>query len=362
MTDYRYIFGSLLNERTIAEIPLYGVYMDLELNVGGRFDGSYQLDIPGLSNQTMLDATVPGRTWVCCERNGNPVWIGYVWSRTYQSQAKTMQIYAQSFEYFPSHELIETTWSVGDEQLVLFKALWNDLQSTGPRNMNIVIPTATPPTVVQKAVVVEATDFKYYDELMSSLSDSSNGFDWTIDVAKSGVGYVKTLRYGYPTLGNPNPSRLTFEYPGPILNYYATESMSEAGTNVFTLGAGEGSTMIYSQVIHQDLLDTGSPRWDITSSRKDIDVQATLNAFAIQEAAIRRAPALVVKPSLKSQQDPEFGSFGLGDACNLVVTDARFPTGAVFPTRITKWALSPQSADDSDEYSLFFAGDEASVN
>lgn len=358
MTEYRYIFGSLRSERIIADIPLFGTYMDLELNVGGRFDGSFNLDMDGYNNRTLLDATLPGRTWVCCERNGKPIWIGYVWSRTYQSQSKSMQLYAQSFEYLPSHQLIETSWNRVDRQLNLFNDLWAELQSIPERNMNITLPTPIPVIDVYNQITVEPTDFKFYDEIMSGMADSATGFDWTIDVAKSGMGYAKTLRYGYPVLGNPDPSRLTFEYPGSVLNYYATESMADAGTNVFTLGSGEGTSMIFSEVIHQDLLDSGSPRWDVTSSRKDISDQVTLNGFAQQEAVIRRPPMMIIKPTMKAQKSPAFGEFGLGDACNLVIRDARFPEGFTFPTRIIKWTLNPQSADNSDEYNVVFAGDE----
>jgi hypothetical protein len=47
MTEYKYVFGSLRDERVIAEIPLSGTYMDLELNAGGRFDGTFWLDTLG---------------------------------------------------------------------------------------------------------------------------------------------------------------------------------------------------------------------------------------------------------------------------------------------------------------------------
>jgi len=360
MTEYRYIFGSLRTESIIAEIPLFGTYMDNELNVGGRFDGSFNLDMTGFDNQTLMDATIPGRCFVVCEREGQPVWGGYVWSRTYQSQAKTIQLYAQSFEYYPTHQLIRNDFvSTNTEQLIIFNSLWTDMMnSTASRNLNINLPSGIPPTVIPKSVVVAASDFKYYDEIISSLADSADGFDWTIDIGKSGSNYIKTLRAGHPTIGTTDPRQLTFEYPGNILNYYATESMTDAGTNVFTLGSGEGTSMIYTEYVHQDLLDSGSPRWDITSSRKDIDNQAQVDSFGIQEGTIRRPPMLVVKPSLKANVVPEFGSFGLGDACNLVITDSRFPSGFTFSARITKWTLQPQSSENTEEFSIIFAGDE----
>jgi hypothetical protein len=359
VTDYRYIFGSLRTEQIIAEIPLFGTYMDLELNVGGRLDGSFQLDMTGIDDQILLDATIPGRCFVVCERNGIPIWGGFVWSRTYQSQSKSVQLFAQSFEVFPTHQLMRSQFDrTNIEQLQIFKDLWNDMQAVSGRNMGVNIPSAVPPTVVTKTVSVAPTDFHYYNEIMAGLTNADDGFDWTIDISKIGDRYVKTLRYGYPELGSVDPSLLTFEYPGNVLNFYATESMSTSGTNVFSLGAGEGTSMIYTEVINQDLIDSGWPRWDITAAYKHIDKQAIINSFGKQEAEIRRPPMLLLKPTLKANLLPEFGSFGLGDACNLVVKDPRFPTGLTFSSRIIKWTLQPQSSTNSDEFSLVFDGDE----
>lgn len=358
MTEYRYIFGSLRDEQIVAEIPLYGTFMDLELNVGGQFNGSFNLDQSGISNRVLLDATSPGRTWVVCERNGDPVWAGFIWSRTYQSQSKSIQLFANSFEKYPAKQLMRTQFTRIADQLQIFKDLWADMQLGLGRNININLPTATPPVVVLKSVDIAPTDYKYYSEVMDALATGTTGFDWTIDIAKSGQYYIKTLRYGYPVTGSPEPKNLTFEYPGDILNYYATESMAEAGTNVFTLGNGEGTSMPNREVTHQDLLDGGFPRWDSVAPHKDVDSQSAIDAIAIQEAAVRRPPMLVMKPTLKANLIPEFGSFGLGDACNVYIKDPRFPEGFTFTSRVIKWTLNPEASDQPDEFTIIFAGDE----
>jgi hypothetical protein len=359
--DYNYVFGTLGTERVIAEIPLFGTYMELELNVGGRFDGTFNLDQTGKRNEDLIAATIPGQCWVIVERNGIPIWGGFVWSRTYQSQSKTVQIFAQHFQQYPLYQLIRDDFvRLGIDQQRILLDLWVHMQQVQGRNININQPSLIPVATLTKNVDIKAIDFKYYGEVMSSIADSIDGFDWTIDITKSGSNYIKTLRTGYPTLGNPDPSRLIFEYPGSILNYYATESMPGSGTNVFTLGAGEGDTMIIYENIQQLMLDTGFPRWDVTISRKDISNDALLVSVGQQEGAIRKPPMLILKPTLKANMIPEFGSFGLGDACTIKIDDSRFPNKLNFPTRIVKWTLNPQSSDNSDEFNLIFAGDEGS--
>lgn len=357
--EYRYIFGTLGTERVIAEIPLFGTYMDLELNVGGRFDGTFNLDQTGKRNQDLIDATIPGRCFVIVERNGIPIWGGFVWSRTYQSQAKTVQLFAQHFMQYPNYQLIREDFNrFGQDQQQAFLDLWFHMQRVPGRNINVNPPAIPPALALTKFVDVLATDFKYYGEIMSSLADADNGFDWVIDIAKYNDGYIKTLRTGYPFLGQPDPSRMIFEYPGSILNYYATEAMTDAGTNVFTLGSGEGDTMLFYEAIAQDLLDAGFPRWDVTAPHKDIDLQPRIEAIGRQEGTIRRPPKMVIKPELKANIVPEFGSFGLGDAATVVIRDPRFPVEKDFQTRIVKWMLNPESSENVDEFKLIFAGDE----
>jgi hypothetical protein len=358
-SDYRYIFGSLRTERIIAEIPLFGTYMDLELNVGGRFDGSFQLDQTGKRNQDLVDATIPGKCFVIVERNGVPIWGGFVWSRTYQSQAKSLQLYCQHFMQYPTYQLIRSDFfRFGSDQQQVFLDLWAHMQAVPGRNININQPAVAPTMALQKLVDVRASDFKYYGEIMSTLADANDGFDWLIDINAYNDGYIKTLRTGYPSLGSLDPSRMIFEYPGSILNYYATEAMTDAGTNVFTVGSGEGDAMPFHEEVAQDLLDTGFARWDVLAPRKEIESQTDLDVIGVQEGLVRRPPKLVFKPELKADVVPEFGSFGLGDAATLRIRDARFPSGKSFATRLVKWTLQPQSTDNTDEYNLIFAGDE----
>lgn len=363
LTSYRYVFGTLRDEKIIAEIPLYGTYMDLELNAGGRFDGNFSLDMTGYDNQVLLDATIPGRCFVVVERDDKPIWGGFVWSRTFQSQSKNVQIYAQSFENYPQYQLVRSSFSrSSDEQLDIFHELWTHMQAVDGRDINIIAELNAHEVVVRKTVEVLASDYKFYYEIMSSLSDASDGFDWIIDIFKDGPSYRKVLRTGYPTLGTPDPSNLIIEYPGAILNYYATESMSVSGTNVFTLGSGEGSAMVFKQTTQTQLVNLGFPRWDYVSSHKDVEKQALIDTIANKEKVARKPPMMVIKPTIKAGRPdvvtPDFSSFGLGDACRLVIRDSRFPSGFNFDTRIIKWALKPQQNESTEEYTLLFQGDE----
>ena len=219
--QYRYFFGTLLTEQVLDEIPLYGVYMNMQLNIGGQFQGTFQLDQTGKQNSDLVGACTPGKTWIAVERNGVCVWHGYIGTRVYSAQSKTMQIFAHSFEYYPSKRLITSDMTFASiEQRNIFRSLWTTLQSETNSNMNVNVPSSFD-TVVTKDLTVLESDFKYYHEVMTSIADAVDGFDWYISVTKDGTLYRKDLLIGYPILGTSSgTANVVFEYPGNITQYY----------------------------------------------------------------------------------------------------------------------------------------------
>lgn len=359
MTDYRYIFGTLRSEAVIEEIACYGVFMTMEMNVGGEFQGTFQLDQTGKDNATLLSACIPGRTWVACERNGVCVWHGFIWSRVYSAQSKSVQLFAQSFERYPEkRRIMSDVGFVNVEQRNIMRSLWATMQADYGSNMNVIIPSGFA-TEVPKTVETLYTDGKYFSEVMSSIANTGDGFDWYINVTKNATFYQKTLVIGYPTLGtNPREGMIVFEFPGNITQYYYTEAMADAGNNTFVIGSGQGSDQIQGYVADTASIDGGMARWDISVSRTDVDSQAIIDQIAIQEAAKRTPPMPVIKITVKANLEPEFGSYSLGDTCGIAIKDPRFPGDGIFlRKRLLRWELTPQSSSDTEEAALFFEGD-----
>lgn len=365
MAHYRYVFLSLGNEQVIQEIDLFGVYAKRVLSGPGQFNGSFVFDQTGKNNADLVAATTPGRTWLVMERNGVPIWWGIVWSRTYQSQAKECQLYAWGFEAYPQKQRVDADFvRTASSSTQVFCDLWTTMQLGAGRNVNVNVPVGVGGPTLDLTVL--ATDKNYFSDPMTALASADDGFDWTIDLLKNLDGtYTKTLRVGYPSMGaSPNsPDLWTFEYPGNILNYYESESMADAGTNVFVTGAGEGSNAPEIQGTWQSMLDDGWPRWDVDVTYKDISDIIQLSNIASQELLVRKPPMPTYTVVLKGDQNPVFGSYNVGDAAQLVITDARNPSpggsqpGLTVPTIVAGWELTPSSADSVEEVSLIFPGD-----
>lgn len=320
---------------------------------------TFSFDQTGKRNVDLVDATIPGRTAVAVERNGVPIWTGIVWSRTYQSQSKSCQMFIWGFEAYPQRQRILTdfTQSGTTHPVNIFLLLWRQMQAVAGRNVNVNVPTDIGVTISSYDITVFASENKFYGEVMNDLSDAKDaGFDWTIDVARSGSQYIKTLRVGYPTFGVGQNNSLVFEYPGSILNYYETESMADAGTNILVVGSGEGGTGLTSEV-NQDLMVSveGWPRWDFSISRKDVQEQTILDGIAEQQAIIRKPPMQIDQVTLKANAEPVFGSYSLGDNCKLVISDAKHPTPMQLSTRVIGWKLKPQSDENTEEVDVSFA-------
>lgn len=356
MPDVTYVFGDMLTGKIIQEISLQGVSMTRGFGQGD-LRGAFQLDQTGKENRDLLAATEEGRSYVIAERDSQPIWGGWVKTRTYQSQAKVFQIYCVGFEQYPEHRFIRSDFeNLTTEQRNIFRNLWTAMMAD-PNSLQITLPSSFS-TLVAKSLTVKDFEFRSYREAMDTIANSDDGFDWTIDIARVDGVYTKTLRIGYPTLGAVNP--LILYYPGEILNYWDNGSMSGYGTNIFGIGAGEGSTMLVQEVIHTDLIASGFPRFDVAASYKSISDPDLLTGLTVMLANFRKAGIPTITVELKGDLDPQFGSYGLGDAVRVFFDDPNHPdpARAVLNSRILGWDYSPPSDDHVEQVRLVFVGEE----
>lgn len=354
MASVSYIFGDLLTGAIIEEISLQGVSMTRGFGQG-ELRGSFQLDQSGKNNDDLMAASEEGRCYVICIRDTQPVWGGFVWTRTYQSQAKVYELYCKAFEHYPEYRLILSDFeNLATEQRNIFRNLWTSMMSD-PNSLQITLPSSFS-TIVPKDLTVRSFEYKKYRQVMDSIANGDDGFDWTIDVAQISGVITKTLRIGYPTLGSTAP--LVMFYDGEITNYWNNGSMSGRGTHIYGVGAGEGSTMLTQEVVHSDLIASNFPRYDVALSYKDINDATLLTSLVVQAARFRKAGVPIYTVELKGDLEPQFGSYGLGDAVKIIFNDpAHNSVNSIFESRILGWEYYPPSDDHVEYARLVFEGD-----
>jgi len=356
MSGIRYVFGRLSDRTVLAELALSGVSMSSMLNDWGTFRGTVRLDATGVDNLDVINATVPGGCFMVAERDDVVLWDGIVWSRTYDSLGKDLQLTCRETESYPD-KVFMGDYSISADPRNIMRDLWTTLQAQTYCNLGINIPDAFMAlTTVDLSTLT--TDFKTYLTTMQALADGVEGFDWKIRTTKDGYNYRRVLTIGSPYLGTPDPSGMSFEYPGNIFNYWKTDGITNAGTHMFVLGDGDGSDIIVGTYVAQDLLDSGFNRYDASYPRKDIDNPDLVQSFADQIGPRRRPPFTSLKVQVKGDAEPVFGSYSLGDSCTVAIMDARHPEGFQTPARLVAWSYTPQSDDSSDEVQLVFEGDE----
>jgi hypothetical protein len=358
MAEVRYVFGNLLSGQVLAEIPMQGVTVSDSVE-GGDFQGTFGLDQSGRTNDDLVSATLPGLRYLVVERNTVPFWCGIVWSRTYQSQAKSVQLFAKTMDQYPKRRVIETTLTYSNvEQRNIFRDLWLQMSTASGNTPPFIAPAVQPDTTL-KSVTVQPSEMKFYGALMDELAASDDGFEWRVVVTSGDGGYNFNVLVGNPQLGMPAAdTSIVFEYPGAILNYWRNDTIGSSGTHVFGLGSGEGDSMPVVEVIHDDLLDNGFPRYDQVLSFKDITTLSTISSLTLKQAKLRKAPMPVYTVEMSGSSVPSFSDWGIGDACKLAIKDPLHTPALTHDTRVLKYEYSPSSADGIEEVRLTFEGDE----
>lgn len=354
----RYVFVDALTDQIIDEFPMFSVSLSQAIDTG-EFTGFFGLDQSGYDNEQMVSASIPGRTYVVAEAANRVLWGGLIWSRTYQSQAKSMQVYAKTLDQYSAKRIIHSDWDFQDaDPKNIFLALYRDMQSD-PYSIQVSVPSDFSASAAID-LTVDGSEMKTYRSVFDTLSAAADtGFEWTIDWVRNGNSYTRSLRIGTP-LGSPlSENSIVFEYPGNILNYWRNDTMASGGTNLFGIGAGEGDDMLVAEVEYADLLNGGFPRIEDQFSFKDVDDLNNLTRLTQMQSTIYKVPQPVYSVQMKGDREPAFGDYGLGDYCRLVIKDPLHGgAGSSFPTRIIKWDYTPPSSDDVEQVQLTFQGDD----
>lgn len=369
MADYTFLFADLLTNDIIGELPLFGTYFEKYVNNVGNANFSFKVGQGGdsdtyLDDQLAYAATIPGRTALYVDRDGDLIWGGIVWSRVYQSQAKTVACTAQTIESYlwkrACHQNAFYVQSVNWDQRNIVIDLLEKMAaeySDGSSDLGLLLPDPFP-VQHQRTLNVHDYDFNYYGDLIQGIYQLDDGFDFMIDVAYSRGVPRRYVYMGYPNLGDAadDPNIVTLDYPGPIYNYYWPESVSSGANSAWAVGAGDGTKKIYGNAVDSTTISGGYPRLEVVNSYTDVTQQATINDHASGDLAAAKIPSSI--PTLDVTPDEmDFNNFQVGTYCRLVIEDpARFPDGFDDVVKINGWTLTPNQSSSSETCQLIVAG------
>lgn len=329
----RYYTADLLTNAVVSEAPLYGVYMDKILNGAGNFTGTYVLDTGIDVDSVLLGGTLPGQHALYVERDGVCIWAGPIWSRTYQSTSRTVQLTAQTFESVFEHIVMTTDQIYTAVEQVTILSTWLTTMMAQTNNNFGFTGSYPSATGITRTLSYLATEYKLASELLEAITHPDvNGLDVTINVASpTSKTFKVTAQSSLVSSG------AVYDYPGQIANYWHSESGAKGAVRAAAIGSG---------VTGNATLSGSSLRpyfWQLRQYG-DIADQNLINAKA---SDLLQMPFVAPTFELNSADD-FIGWDNLGQTFVVNITDPRFPDGKAITSRMLGWSFTPEQSE-SDE-------------
>jgi hypothetical protein len=346
MAVYRYLFADLLTNQIIAELPITGVSFTQQLNSPGTLSGTILISDAVQETYNIYNATTPARTALYVDRDDVLVWGGIIWSRAYDSASQHMTINAQEFEsYFNKRRITANTVFTNTDQLTIAQSLVTTAQSVTGGNINVIVGTETSGVLVNRTYY--ASELKPVYQALTDLSQSTQGFDFNIQVAyNSAKQPTKTLVLGYPLGGTrysaTNRSAPVFEFPAAnIIDYSYSEDGSLTANKFTVFGAGSNEGQLQAVSSNANQITAGWPLLEDVANYSDLnDATLLANIAAGRLNAVINPPVtlqIIAPPYLA----PTLGSYGVGDDIRIRILDDRFPNGLDAIYRLVGLTVTP---------------------
>ena len=346
MPDYRYFTTDIMTGAVLRELPQYGVYMSKQLSGAGQYTGFFRLDSGVWVDSELLDATVPGECSIMVQRDGINIWGGPIWSRTYSTDGKTIQLSASTFESIFDHIIMgyDCIYQGANQNTIIFN--WMNLfltQTVGgvSNDFHLVTTVQTPVAAIPtRTILIPAYEYHMATDFLQQIIGIDGGLDFSIDFAPLGDVPTRTIRFMY--VNEAPMSDLSLEFPGSIDKYWMNEAGARSARRVVALGAGSGNQLMAGFAAGAV---AGKPLWGRVESYPNVGVQADLNMKAL--SLYQKSVPPVYEPTVELRGDDHgFASWNdLGKQMTMFIQDARFPNGQQFTFNLTGWALTPEGKD-----------------
>lgn len=352
-TNYRYLFADLLTNEIIAELPLTGVSFTQQLNQSGTLNGHVLLSALNSAEFNVNVSTIPGRSAIYVDRNGDLIWGGIIWNRTYNSAEQVLSLTAREFEsYFERRRISTTDTFTNTDQLVIARTLIDDAQLVPSGDIGVITGSETSGVLIDR--VYYDYELKNVYQAIQDLSRAEDGFDFLIDVSYDPITDepIKTLVLGYPRTGviyNLNdPEALVFIFPaGNIVEYEYPEDASIAANTIFALGAGSNEGKLISIAQDTTKITEGWAILEDVANYSDVTDPVLLDELSLGQVLAVSFPPTTIKIVVPAYIPPTLNDYNIGDDARLIITDERFPGTLDAVYRIV--ALNIQPGEDGPE-------------
>ena len=110
VAEYRYFLADFLTNVVIEEVPFSDVSYERALNGAGTFSGKIPV-VDATDIYSLYENTMPGKTALYVVRNGECVWGGIIWSRSYSLKDRMLSVNGTEFTSYLYKRNIWKTYS-----------------------------------------------------------------------------------------------------------------------------------------------------------------------------------------------------------------------------------------------------------
>jgi hypothetical protein len=353
-TVYEYYAADTITGELISELPLVSVSYSRGVSKAGELSG--QIPVNQIAGLDIYTSTQPIKTSLFAIKNGQVMWGGIIWSRTYSPVSQQVSITCNTFEsyLFKRHIYHTLLYPNTVDQYEVVRQLIDEMQTdfnefdTSADHVVNVIGAASIGITYETRIAGQHQDTQTWDggemrsfgDAITEFANNLNGFEWNIKCSFDELSqtFIKKLFFrdtppGQIPLGDTYTGVRTgldtniLEYPGNISDISLDESGEATSTRFITVGGfPDGSAFTYKprgSYNNMDYLNDGWPLVEIidSSNHPSAYAQETLDDYSLIGSRHTRPVVPTWTVTTNAQLDPQLGSYELGDWCQLVVED-----------------------------------------
>lgn len=344
IANWRLVFASTANDKTIDSFDASIQELSRLIGKAGQLRATISIPNEDIGRRLMRVRGQEGRISVYAYRDHVLWWGGFVDATRVQADDNeaVLLIEGTTFESYPTRREARKDGTLTNiDQLQLAKWIWEDMQKINGGDIHVETGRVGN-SGIKRTVKWKRSEIKTWDQILSEVVNSDNGFEWMIDTFDDGRGRRRELTCGYPIIGRPK-SDWVLSFPGAITSY-AIEGNALDGATAFQArgkapdpvgvpnkaNSTTGSPAIAKDPIMSKFYETtalhakGYTRTDATIDRPSVTDQKILEEWAKAAANLRSGP--LVLPEITCRID-DLSMALLGYTVKIRIHDTAYPAG-----------------------------------
>lgn len=349
IANWRLVFATTSNDKTIDSFDASIQELSRLIGKAGQLRATISIPNDEVGRRLKRVQGQEGRISVYAYRDSVLWWGGFVDATRVEANVSetVLVIEGSTYESYPTRREARKDGKLTSiDQFQLAKWIWEDMQKAVGGDIHVETGRVGN-CGIKRTVEWKRSEIKTWDQILSEVVNSDDGFEWIVDTFDDGARRRRELTCGYPIIGRPK-SDWVLSFPGQI-NTYSIDGSALDGATSFQArgkapdpvgvpgkkgnkdGTGGGGTPaaaqepIMSKIYETTALHTkGYTRTDATVDRPKVTNKTVLDEWAKAAASLRSGP--LVLPEITCRVD-DINTALLGYTVKIRIRDTAYPAG-----------------------------------